>query len=78
MLDEEAYAFLRTLSVREQRRLEVVFNAMRDHPFSEPSFVEFDSDGQEVFHRFLDRYSIMYHIDHAARLVLIQHITQNS
>ena len=78
MLDEEAYAFLRTLSPRDRRRLEATFDSLRTRPFTEPSFIEFDSEGEALFHLFLTDYSIIYHVDHAVRMVFIQQICRNS
>lgn len=78
MLAEEAYAFLASLNRRDLRRLEIAFDRLRDHPFSEPSFVGLDSNGEEQFHLFLDDYAIAYHVDHAVRLVFIQQILLNS
>ncbi len=54
MLDEDAYAALGTLSRREQRKLESTFDRLREHPFAEPSFIGFASNGEEQFHLFLE------------------------
>ena len=78
MLTEEAYAFLGTLSRRDQRRLEAAFDGLRSRPFAEPSFVGFDASGEEHFHLFIEDYAIVYHVDHAVRLVYIQEIVLNS
>ncbi|MBC7365880.1 MAG: hypothetical protein H7343_03550 [Undibacterium sp.] len=77
MLAEEAYAFRSSLNRRDRRRLEIAFDKLRDHPFSEPSFVGFDSNGEEQFHLFLNDYAIASHVDHAVRLVFIQPILPN-
>jgi len=78
MLDEEAYAFLGALNRREQRKLESNFDRLRDHPFAEPSFIGFASNGEEQFHLFLKDYATVYHVDHAVKLVFIQQIAPNS
>lgn len=77
MLADEAYAVLGTLNRRDRRKLEAAFDALRSHPFAEPSFIGFDSNGEEHFHLFLDAYAIVYHVDHAMRLVYIQDIVPN-
>lgn len=78
MLDEEAHTFLGNLNRRDRRKLEAAFDALRTHPFAEPSFVGFDSNGEEQFHLFIDGYAIAYHVDHAVRRVFIQQILPNS
>ena len=78
MVDEEAYAFLRALTRREQRQLAAAFDRLRDHPFAEPSYVGVDSNGEEQFHLFLGNYAVAYHVDHAVRIVFIQSIAPNS
>ncbi len=78
MLDEEAYAVLGGLSRRDQRKLETSFDSLRDHPFTEPSFVGLDANGEEQFHLFLEDYAIAYHVDHAVKLVFIQQILPNT
>jgi hypothetical protein len=45
MLAEEAYAFLGTLSQRDQRKIADAFDSLRSHPFAEPSYVGLDSNG---------------------------------
>ena len=78
MLDEDAYTFLGKLSRGDHRKLETAFDTLRDHPFAEPSFVGFDSNGEEQFHLFLDDYAIAYHVDHAVKFIFIQQILPNS
>ena len=77
MLADEAYAVLGTLNRRDRRKLEAAFHERRSHPFAEPSFIGFDSNGEEQFHLFLEDYAIVYHVDHAVRLVFIQDIVLN-
>ena len=47
------------------------------HPFTEPSYIDFDSEGEELFHRFVGRHTIVYHVDHAVRRVLILQVCPN-
>ena len=77
MLDEEAHAFLRGLRPRERRRLEREFDLLRDHPFSEPHFIELGAEGEALFHRVVSAYVIVYHVDHAVRRVFVQDIFPN-
>lgn len=77
MLDEEPYAYLRSLRPTHRRRLEGVLDSLATHPFTEPSFIEFDSDGEELFHCFAGSDTVIYHVDHAVRRVLILQICPN-
>lgn len=78
MLDEEAHAFLSRLDRRTQRKLERQFDLLRDRPFTEPSFVELGAAGEPLFHRLVDDWVVVYHVDHAARRVFILQILPNT
>lgn len=77
LIDEEAYAFLRSLSQRRRRQLERSIELLAAHPFTEPSYIDFDADDEELFHLFVGEYTIVYHVDHAIRRVLVQQICPN-
>lgn len=77
MLDEESYDYLRGLRPAQRRRLERALDLLAAHPFSEPSYIDFDSEGEELFHRFVDRHTIIYHLDHAVRRVMVLQICPN-
>lgn len=77
MIDEEPYAYLRSIKPASRRRLEREIGRLATRPFTEPSYIDFDADGEELFHLFVGRHTIIYHVDHAVRRVLIQQICPN-
>lgn len=77
MLDEEPYGYLRGLRPAQRRRIERSLDLLAAQPFAEPSYIDFDSEGEELFHLFAGRHAIIYHVDHAVRRVLILQICPN-
>ncbi len=77
MIDEEPYAFLRSLKPTKRRPLERAIAQLAARPFTEPHFIGFDSDGEPIFHLFVGHHTLIYHVDHAVRRVLILEITLN-
>jgi mRNA-degrading endonuclease RelE of RelBE toxin-antitoxin system len=77
MIDEEPYAHLRSLKPAQRRRLEREIARLAKRPFTEPSYIDFDADGRELFHLFIDRHTLIYHVDHAVRRILILQISLN-
>ena len=73
-LDEEAYAYLRALKPASRRQLEQTIARIAARPFTEPAYIDFDSDGEELFHLFVGRHTLIYHVDHAVRRILILEI----
>lgn len=76
-LDEEAYGFLRAMKTRKRRRLERFIELLAMQPFTEPDYVDLDSDGAELFHLFVGEYTLVYHVDHAVHRVLVYEIYAN-
>lgn len=54
--------------------MERALDRLAERPFTEPSFIAFDSDGADVFHLFVSDCVIVYHVDHAIRRLLIYEI----
>lgn len=77
LLKEEAYVYLRALRRTQRRHLETVLDHLAAHPFTEPAYIDFDADGEELFHHFTGSHTVIYHVDHAVRRVLIQAICVN-
>jgi hypothetical protein len=77
LLSEESYGYLRAVRPAQRRRLETALDHLAAHPFAEPSYIDFDADGEELFHRFTDTHTLIYHVDHAVRRVLILEICAN-
>ncbi len=69
--------FLRAEKPRHRRLIERAIESLAAHPFTQPSFIAFDSDGMDLFHHILARYAIVYHVDHAARRGQILEIRLN-
>jgi mRNA-degrading endonuclease RelE of RelBE toxin-antitoxin system len=74
MLDEEPYGFLRRLPRGRRLIIERALDRLGLNPFTEPSFIAFDADGEEVFHLFVSGHVIVYHVDHAVRRILVYEI----
>lgn len=77
VLDEESYRYLCRLSPGQRRRAESALDLLAAHPFTEPSYIDFDSEGEELFHRFVGRHTIVYHVDHAVRRIWVLQICPN-
>lgn len=77
VLDQEPYSYLRALRPAQRRPLEQALDSLAAHPFAEPSYIEFDSEGVEIFHRFVGRHTVIYHVEHADRRVMILQICPN-
>ena len=71
MLDAEPYGFLRRLPRGRRVVIERALDRLGHNPFTEPSFIGFDSEGDEVFHLFISSHVIVYHVDHAVRRVFV-------
>ncbi len=77
MIDEEPYAFLRSLKPARRRPLERAITHLAARPFTEPHFIGSDAEGEPIFHFFVGRHTLIYHVDHAVRRILILQITLN-
>lgn len=74
LLDEEAYGILRYLTRGRRAAIERALDRLGANPFTEPSFIAFDADGEEIFHFFVSGHVIVYHVDHAVRRILVYEI----
>lgn len=70
----EPYGFLRSLPRGRRAIIERALDRLGANPFTEPAFIAFDADGEDVFHLLISGYVIAYHVDHAVRRILVYEI----
>lgn len=76
VISAEAYHLLTRLSRSRRSTIERALDRLASNPFSDPAFIGFDADGEEIFHVFVSDFIIAYHVDHATKRVLIYEIVR--